>query len=68
MHAAAGRGRPGWILRDTDVLRRRHLVDPPAWRNGGEPLRIVTVSRDGDVRGYALMRRTERWEDGRPRG
>ncbi|WNB86749.1 GNAT family N-acetyltransferase [Cellulomonas sp. ATA003] len=85
VHAAAGRGRPGWILRDTDVLRRRHLVDPPAWRFGGEPLRIVTVrgtgadgggsdgagdgaGDGGGVRGYALLRRTERWEDGRPRG
>ncbi len=67
MHAAAGRGRPGWILRDTDVLRRRHLVDPPAWRHGGEPLRIATVRDGSDVRGYALLRRTEKWEDGRPR-
>jgi predicted acetyltransferase len=82
VHAAAGRGRPGWILRDTDVLRRRHLVDPPAWRHGGEPLRIATVrgrsagtdATDGadgadgsDVRGYALLRRTEKWADGRPR-
>jgi predicted acetyltransferase len=79
VHRAAGRGRPGWITRDTEVLRARHLVDPPAWRRGGEPLRIVTVSAavpgghhghttaDGDVRGYALFRRTERWEGGRPR-
>ncbi len=68
LHAAAGRGRPGWILRETDVLRRRHLVDPPAWRSGGEPLRIATVSAGSDVRGYALLRRTEKWEDSRPRG
>ncbi|WP_298460609.1 GNAT family N-acetyltransferase [uncultured Cellulomonas sp.] len=68
VHAAAGAGRPGWILRDTDVLRRRHLVDPPAWRQGGEPLRVVTVADGRDVRGYALLRRVERWEDGRPRG
>jgi predicted acetyltransferase len=83
VHRAAGRGRPGWITRDTDVLRARHLVDPPAWRRGGEPLRIVTVTAppsDGastapgtgtgtgtDVRGYALFRRTEKWENGRPR-
>ncbi len=68
LHAAAGRGRPGWIERDTDALRRRFLADPPAWRQGGEPLRIVTVTRDGAPRGYGLLRRTERWEDGRPRG
>lgn len=75
VHRAAGRGRPGWIARDTEVLRARHLVDPPAWRHGGEPLRIATVrgpapgdGSDPEVRGYALFRRTERWEDGRPRG
>jgi predicted acetyltransferase len=77
VHRAAGQGRPGWITRDTEVLRARHLVDPPAWRRGGEPLRIVTVSapssqEPGDpaaaaVRGYALFRRTEKWENGRPR-
>jgi predicted acetyltransferase len=72
VHRAAGRGRPGWITRDTDVLRARQLVDPPAWRRGGEPLRIVTVSAPAsgdpsDVRGYALFRRTEKWENGRPR-
>ncbi|GAA2724767.1 GNAT family N-acetyltransferase [Cellulomonas aerilata] len=81
VHREAGRGRPGWITRDTEVLRARHLVDPPAWRRGGEPLRIVTVSApaadaagatgtrtpagEGEVRGYALFRRTERWEHGR---
>jgi predicted acetyltransferase len=68
VHEAAGRGRPGWILRDTDALRSRHLFDPPAWRHGGEPLRIVTVARDGEVRGYGLFRRTEGWDDGRPQG
>ena len=82
VHRAAGQGRPGWITRDTDVLRRRQLVDPPAWRRGGEPLRIATVTGPGpegmgtgtgtrtgtsEVRGYALFRRTEKWEDGRPR-
>jgi predicted acetyltransferase len=68
VHRAAGQGRPGWITRDTEALRARQLVDPPAWRRGGEPLRIVTVTAaDDDVRGYALFRRTERWESGRPR-
>jgi predicted acetyltransferase len=68
LHRAAGRGRPGWITRDTDVLRVRALVDPPAWRDGGEPLRIATVhTADGEPRAYALFRRKEKWDDAGPR-
>jgi len=61
VHAAAGRGRPGWITRDTAQLSARHLVDPPALRAGAEPLRIVTVRSGDDVRGYALLRRKDTW-------
>lgn len=68
LHRAAGQGRPGWITRDTEVLRIRALVDPPAWRNGGEPLRIATVhTADGEPRAYALLRRKEKWEAAGPR-
>ncbi|MBB2924942.1 GNAT family N-acetyltransferase [Cellulomonas cellasea] len=66
VHAAAGSGRPGWITRDTDALRRKHLADPPAWRDGAEPLRVVTVLAGDEPRGYALLRRKEAWTDGRP--
>lgn len=66
VHAAAGAGRPGWITRDTDALRRRHLADPPAWREGAEPLRVVTVLGGEEPRGYALLRRKEVWTDGQP--
>lgn len=67
LHRAAGQGRPGWITRDTDVLRVRALVDPPAWRDGGEPLRIATVhTADGEPRAYALLRRKEKWEQAGP--
>src|SRR4051794_31016630 len=41
VHRAAGAGRPGWITRDTAEHRTRALADPPAWRDGGEPLRIA---------------------------
>ena len=35
---------------------RRALADPPAWREGGEPLRIVTVlDAAGAVRAYATV-------------
>ncbi|WP_456820742.1 GNAT family N-acetyltransferase [Cellulomonas sp. URHB0016] len=68
LHRAAGQGRPGWITRDTDVLRVRAIVDPPAWRDGAEPLRIVSVhTADGEPRAYALFRRKEKWEQAGPR-
>lgn len=69
VHRAAGVGRPGWITRDTPDHQRRALADPPAWRDGGEPLRIVTVlDEDGSARAYATFRRKENWGDGGPAG
>ncbi|MCR6646959.1 MAG: GNAT family N-acetyltransferase [Cellulomonas sp.] len=68
VHVAAGAGRPGWVTRPTDAMRRGRVVDPPAWRDGGEPLRIVTVHDEaGDPRAYALLRRKETWADPGPR-
>jgi predicted acetyltransferase len=62
LHTAAGAGRPGWVLRSSDALRRGRLADPPAWRDGGEPLRIVTVhDESGEPRAYALLRRKDTW-------
>ena len=69
MHRAAGAGRPGWTTRDSDAWRTRMIVDPPAWREGAEPLRIVTVQdAAGEVRGYALFRRKDNWAEGGPAG
>lgn len=69
VHRAAGAGRPGWITRDTREHRERALADPPAWREGGEALRIVTVlDGAGSVRGYALFRRKSSWGLGGPAG
>ncbi|GEK20852.1 GNAT family N-acetyltransferase [Cellulomonas xylanilytica] len=69
VHRAAGAGRPGWTTRDSDAWRTRMLVDPPAWREGAEPLRIVTVHDGaGDVRAYAMFRRKESWAEGGPAG
>lgn len=66
VHRRAGTGRPGWVLRTTDALRT--LNDPPAWRDGAEPLRVVVV-RDaaGDPRAYATLRRKEVWAEPGPR-
>lgn len=64
IHTAGGAGRPGWMPRSSDALRRGRVVDPPAWRDGGEPLRIVTVhDAAGEPRAYALLRRKETWAD-----
>lgn len=67
LHRAAGVGRPGWMTRDSERLRANRVADPPPWRDGGEPLRIATVhAADGTPRGYALVRRKEKWGDGGP--
>ncbi|HWJ84017.1 MAG TPA: sterol carrier protein domain-containing protein, partial [Cellulomonas sp.] len=68
VHQRASNGRPGWMPRTTDALRARPVADPPAWRDGGEPLRIVVVrDADGDPRAYALLRRKEVWAEAGPR-
>lgn len=66
--AGGGVGRPGWPTRETPELQASFWADPPAWRNGGESLRIVVVERDGEPRGYGLFRRRSVWEDAGPRG
>ena len=69
VHRAAGAGRPGWTTRDSDAWRTRVLADPPAWRQGAEPLRIVTVhDAAGEARGYGLFRRKDNWGEGGPAG
>ena len=67
VHRAAGGGRPGWMTRDSAQQRANQVADPPPWRHGGEPLRIATVhAPDGGPRGYALVRRKEKWGDAGP--
>ena len=62
--------RPGWITRDTEALRRVHLLDWPSARRGAERRRIAVVrGADGEPRGYAVFRRSEKWGDeGQPQG
>lgn len=65
VYAAAGTGRPGWIRRGSDALRRIAVADPAAWRRGGEQARLVTVhAADGAPRAYAIIRRAQTWGDG----
>lgn len=66
VHAAVDR--PGWARRETPQLRAHHLSDPPAWRDGAEPLRIAVVEDGGRPTAYALFRRRSAWEDAGPRG
>ncbi|WP_169165969.1 GNAT family N-acetyltransferase [Cellulomonas taurus] len=57
------RDRPGWVNRSTEGLRRNLLTDPPGWREGAEPLRVVTVRRGEELVGYALVARKEKWDE-----
>ncbi|HEY0189448.1 MAG TPA: GNAT family N-acetyltransferase [Cellulomonas sp.] len=67
VQAEAGRGRPGWVLRPTELMRRSAVADPPAWRGGGEPARLVTVlDAAGAPRAYAVLHRSDTWVDGNP--
>jgi predicted acetyltransferase len=62
VHAAASAHRPGAVTRSTPELRARFLADPPAWRNGAEAQRLLSVhTADGEPRAYALFRRKEDW-------
>lgn len=63
LQAAVWSDRPGWVNRSTEGLRRNLLVDPPAWREGAEPLRVATVRRGEDLVGYALVARKEKWDE-----
>jgi predicted acetyltransferase len=68
LQTAAGAGRPGWVARGSDALRRIAVADPPAWRSGGEPARLVTVhDAAGEPRAYAVLRRKQTWADAGPR-
>ncbi len=61
LHARARVHRPGLLARSAQ-LRARWLVDNPARRAGGEPLRLLLAERDGDPTGYAVLRRTGHWD------
>jgi predicted acetyltransferase len=64
-HEAVRRTRPGMVSRTSPGLRHHYVGDQPAFRRGGESLRILVAEADdgGPVRGYALFRRKAAWAD-----
>lgn len=67
LYAAAGRRRPGGVLR-TEALDQRQVRDSPFQRRGREPLRLLLAERGGEPTGYALLRREVRWDGPVPDG
>ena len=65
---AAGLVRPGWTAWDTPDVAALVFRDPPEFRHGHEPLRLMLAERDGHPVGYALFHRKENWVDANPRG
>ncbi len=47
---------------------RRFLTDPPQYLRDREPHRVLLAVRDGLDVGYAVVRRTEKWQDDLPQG
>ncbi|MDO8148330.1 GNAT family N-acetyltransferase [Isoptericola sp. b515] len=75
IHRAAGQdvgglglNRPGWAGPETAELQAHRWYDPAAFRQGFESRRLVVVERDGEPRGYALLRRKLDWDVTGPRG
>jgi len=66
LHVRAGAGRPGWMPRATPPLRARTVADPPAWRDGFEPLLLATVRDGREVRGLAVFARKDSWVETGP--
>jgi predicted acetyltransferase len=59
--------RPGRVSRPEGATR--DLLRDRPWRHrDSEPYRVLVARRDGDATGYALLRRTPKWDDGRPNG
>lgn len=59
--------RPGTVGR-TLALTRADLRDTPRELQRNEPLRLLVAERDGVPTGYAVLRRTMRWDDSTPDG
>jgi predicted acetyltransferase len=67
---AARVNRPGEVSRPGAGMQRKAFDDQRARRRGAETLRIAIAedADSGEVRGYALFRRTSDWSDGGPNG
>ena len=67
MRRCAVEGACGAVVRHIDDLRRL-LTDIPEQRRDRERNRLLWATRDGKDVGYALLRRTHKWDDGLPGG
>jgi predicted acetyltransferase len=67
LYHRACRRRPGMVGR-TRELTLADLRDTPRELERNEPLRLLVAERDGVPTGYALLRRSMRWEDFAPDG
>ena len=52
------------FARSRDWWELRRLSDPPEWRSGGGPKRLVVVELDGRPDAYAIYRMQPSWEAG----
>ncbi|MFF5175134.1 GNAT family N-acetyltransferase [Micromonospora sp. NPDC000089] len=59
--------RPGWSSRD-ERWWRYLLADPPAYREGATPLRVLLHDGPDGVDGYALWRTKDDWNAAGPNG
>jgi predicted acetyltransferase len=56
------------MVRRTQALTLADLRDTPRELERNDPLRILVAERDGEPTGYAVVRRTMRWQDSAPEG
>lgn len=66
-HLRAAESILGAVTR-TDAMAATWFRDHPVARGSREPLQAMFASRDGQLSGYALFRRTSKWEHGVPAG
>jgi predicted acetyltransferase len=52
----------------TQAHNRRRFRDHPESLRGTEPAKVLFAVRDGQDVGYAMIRRTHKWEDATPQG
>ncbi|MCL1838158.1 MAG: GNAT family N-acetyltransferase [Propionibacteriaceae bacterium] len=57
--------RPAWIAPGQDGTWEKHFFEPPQHQDSPEKLRLAIAKRNGKPSGFALFRRTKRWDEGR---
>lgn len=68
LHGASAPGLLGTVTRD-EAFSRAVFRDLPKARGAKEPWQMLVATRDGEPRGYAVLRRRSEWDDrGVPKG